>query len=135
MKKLSVWMSLSGAVMALTGMKDAIQSLTQLHVIFYALLTAGYISLLVFEILDSEERTKEKILNDAKVLNLKPGDKIIFKFDKERTRKKDIEKASELLDEVFAGHDILAISSEVDLKQQHTREGTKDNEEDTTAGR
>ena len=135
MKKLSVWMSLSGAVMALTGMKDAIQSLTQLHVIFYALLTAGYISLLVFEILDSEERTKEKILNDVKVLNLKPGDKIIFKFDKERTRKKDIEKASELLDEVFAGHDILAISSEVDLKQQHTREGTKDNEEDTTAGR
>lgn len=135
MKKLSVWMSLSGAVMALTGMKDAIQSLTQLHVIFYALLTAGYISLLVFEILDSEERTKEKILNDVKVLNLKSGDKIIFKFDKERTRKKDIEKASELLDEVFAGHDILAISSEVDLKQQHTREGTKDNEEDTTAGR
>lgn len=126
MKKLSIWMSLSGAVMALTEMKDAMQNLTQLHIIFYALLAAGYIGLLVFEILDSEERTKEKILNDAKVLNLQPDDKIVFRFNARAIRKKDIEKCIKVLNDTFKGHEILAVADSMNIST--AREGREKNE-------
>lgn len=130
MKKLSIWMSAAGAILSISNIKATYSTMTTTHVIYYLLMSIGYVCLMIYEIADKRDRERERVLNNAKVLNLQPGDKIIFKFNARAIRKSDIEKCMAILNNTFKGHEILAVSNGMEVTTAREDRGKN---EDTTA--
>lgn len=130
MKKLNIWISAAAAILSINNVKTAYNTASRMQVIYYLLMSIGFICLLIYEIADKRDREKESILNNAKVIHLQPGDKIIFKFNAGAINKKELEQCKKILKSTFKGHEILAVSEGMEVTT--AREDREENE-DTTA--
>lgn len=75
-------------------------------------------------------KQKEKILKRTSVIKLEQGEKVLFKFDKNIT-KKDMEKCKKVLLSVFNGCDILAVSEGIEI-QVTAEKGVEDEDTENT---
>lgn len=75
-------------------------------------------------------KQKEKILKRTSVIKLEQGEKVLFKFDKNIT-KKDMEKCKKVLLSVFNGCDILVVSEGIEI-QVTAEKGVEDEDTENT---